>query len=333
MIADLDGDGKLELVLVHAAAGQQARFKAITPALHDRVLWEVELPPANRTGLPQPRVAYLRPGHFTGRKQPDIYAWIGTPIVRSLVLRGDTGAVVSEKGQIGQTERYWGPTHNLTSVHDVNGDGKEDLVFTDPDEYCVASGATGDFLVGPLDQPTLFHQPSQGLYTMPVILGESAAVKVCLCGGHYFRAMLSADGKKPAWYALPVVGEARCDSEAFLQTSDGSWLMGFGRQNGQFACLNVADGSLRWNMEIGASCSDPAVCDIDGDGRQEFIFGTSHGMLYAVGDEDRKPHVLWNVQLDAGLGAPILADIDGDGKSDIVIPAEDGTVRVFGAGR
>jgi outer membrane protein assembly factor BamB len=109
--------------------------------------------------------------------------------------------------------------------------------------------------------------------------------------------------------------------------------MGFGRQNGQFACLNVADGSLRWNMEIGASCSDPAVCDIDGDGRQEFIFGTSHGMLYAVGDEDRKPHVLWNVQLDAGLGAPILADIDGDGKSDIVIPAEDGTVRVFGAGR
>jgi hypothetical protein len=33
------------------------------------------------------------------------------------------------------------------------------------------------------------------------------------------------------------------------------------------------------------------------------------------------------------LGAPILADIDGDGKSDIVIPAEDGTVRVFGAGR
>jgi len=35
--------------------------------------------------LPQPRIAYMRPGHFTGRKQPDIYAWVGTPILGSVL--------------------------------------------------------------------------------------------------------------------------------------------------------------------------------------------------------------------------------------------------------
>src|SRR5205814_8529962 len=138
------------------------------------------------------------------------------------LLRGDSGIVVWEKGQIGNTERYWGPTHNLTSAFDANGDGKEDLIFTDPDEYCVASGPTGEFLTGPLPQSKIFDQPSQGLYTMPVILKSeksdksAATANVCLVGGHYYRAMISIDAK-PKWYALPTPGEARCPNEGFLQ--------------------------------------------------------------------------------------------------------------------
>jgi hypothetical protein len=301
----------------------------MTPALSNKVLWEVELPPAGHGGLSAPHIAYMRAGKFTGGKQDDLYVWAGIPVVRSVVLDGRSGKVVWEKGKIGDIERYWGPSMNLASVEDFNRDGKEDLVFTNPDMYCIASGGTGEFLLAPLTQMKIFDQPSQGLYTMPTILGDGAAATVCLIGGHYFRAAMSLDAKAK-WFALPMPGEARCANEGFAKLRDGTWLMAFGRQNGKLGCYNVADGSLRWELDVQASCSDVAACDIDGDGSPEFIFGTSHGALYAVGDEGGKPRIAWKVNAGASLGSVILADMDGDGKTDIVVAGGDGRVRIYG---
>ena len=155
----------------------------------------------------------------------------------------------------------------FASVHDYNADGNADLVFTNPDYYCVADGPTGEFLLGPLFPPEIFDQPSQGLYTLPAILeraGEDPLV--CLVAGHYFQAAMSIRAE-PLWYKLPMAGQSRCAREAFMPLADGRWLMGFGRQNGDFACVNVMDGATRWEMPLEASCSDVAVCDINGDGR------------------------------------------------------------------
>jgi hypothetical protein len=167
---------------------------------------------------------------------------------------------------------------------------------------------------------------------MPVVLGQSPDARVCFVGGHYFQAVCSPDAK-PAWYALPKCGQARAANEGFLQLSDGTWAMGFGRQNGKFTCLNVKDGSLRWELDVQASCSDITACDIDGDGHQEFIFGTSHGALYAVADDGDKPRVVWKVDTGTALSAPVIADLDGDGKSDVIVPGEDGRIRVYGVKR
>jgi hypothetical protein len=153
-------------------------------------------------------------------------------------------------------------------------------------------------------------------------------------GGHYFRAAMDLHAK-PMWYALPKPGENRCANEGFIQIGTKekpAWLLGFGRQDGTFACLNVSDGSVRWTMDIGGSATDVVACDMEGDGREEFIFGTSHGALYAVGDEGGKPRVVWKMEVGTGLvGSPVLADLDGDGKTDVVIPAVDGRVRIFRA--
>src|SRR5262249_11538012 len=155
--------------------------------------WEIKLPRPNRQGMPYGRPLYFQTGHFTGRKGQDVYVYAGTPIVRSVMLDGQTGKLLWEKGEVPGTERYYAPTVNLASVYDVNGDGKEDLVFTDPDDYCVASGPTGEPLVGPISQPKIFNQPSLGLYTFPAILenGQKEPT-VCLVDGHYFQAALTA---------------------------------------------------------------------------------------------------------------------------------------------
>lgn len=328
--ADLDGDDWPELVTATVSPDAQPVVQAVSLASEAKSLWRREYPPADRVGFPHGRTAYLRLGRFTGKPTPDVYAWTGTPLGRSAMLDGRTGEILWEMGEMKDIERYAAPTMNLASVYDFNGDVHEDLVFTAPDYFCVADGPTGKLLLGPLYPPEVFKQPSQGLYTFPAILARDGEPLVALVAGHYFQGVMTLKGE-PQWHKLPVVGVARCAQEAFLRLADGTWIMGFGRQNGRFACVNVADGSVRWELPLEASASDAAVCDIDGDGQSEFIFGTSHGRLCAVGDGGDRPREVWAIGLGAGVGAPIAADFDGDGASEIAVATMDGYVRLFDA--
>jgi len=324
-LADLDGDGHLEILTGTVSATAPPVVEARTPARGDRLLWRCEFPSPDRLGLPYGKPLYFQTGRFTGKETPDVYVWAGTPLVRSAVLEGRTGRMVWERGEIPQTERYWGPGVNHAAVYDFDQDGNDDLIFTNPDYYCVASGPTGDLLLGPAFPPNIFHQPSQGLYTLPALLETPAgAPLVCLVEGHYLEA-------QPLWYVLPEAGEARCAAEGLVRLADGRWLLGFGRQNGKFACLNVEDGSLRWELPVEASCSDVVGGDVDGDGREEFLFGTSHGQLWAVGDADGRPRVCWTLDLGSPVGPPLLADVNGDGRSEVLVCTLDGYLNVLGS--
>ncbi len=331
VLADLDGDGKIEVVTLTVATDAPPLVRAVTPADNDKLLWKSRFPAPTRTGLPAPRKAYLRAAHFLGHDTPDLYVWAGTPLVRSAAVDGRTGALLWEKAEQAGLERYNGASVNLASACDYNGDGKEDLVFTCPDYYCVADGPTGNLLLGPLFPPEIFKQPSQGLYTFPAILDrKDNSPLVSLVDGHYFQATMTIKAE-PLWYKIPPPGENRAACEGFLQLPDGTWLMGFGRQNGNFACVNLADGSVRWELPLDAAASDTITCDIDGDGRQEFLFGTSHGECFAVADDAGRPRVVWKAALGAASGAPIAADLNGDGASEIVVPTVDGFVTLLGA--
>lgn len=329
VVADFNGDGHLDLALTTVSPTALPSVRVITPALENAVLWEMTFPEPDRTGLPQPRKAYARAIHLTGKSTPDLYLWAGTPIVRSAGIDGLTGALLWDKGE-GQKERYWGPSMNYAAAQDVNGDGKEDLIFTNPDFYCIADGPTGAALLGPSFPPDIFHQASQGLYTFPAILDRQGDVpEVCLVGGHYFQGGMSINAE-PYWHQIMTPGLNRAAQEGFLTLEDGSWLMGFGRQNGNFACVDAKTGVVRWELPVGATCSDTISGDVDGDGQFEFVFGTSHGQLMAVGDGGSEARVLWRADAGAAMGTPILADLDGDGKVEIACASADGRVRVFG---
>ena len=329
-IADMDGDGYLEIVTGQVSPTQLPRLEARTPALADSLRWSTELPASARTGLPYGHALYLQPGHFTGHYGSDLYVWAGTPLVRSLMVEGRTGKVLWEKGEIEGAERYWGPSVNLAAGWDADGDRAEDLVFTNPDYFCILAGPNGVVLHGPSFPPKIFDQPSQGLYSFPALLAqEEGPPLVCLAGAHYFLAVMGLDAT-PRWYRIPVTGENRAGNEGFLRTKEGRWLIGIGRQNGHFACVEAETGTVRWELPVGATCTDIASGDLDGDGEMEFLFGTSHGQLWAVGDRDGQPRVLWQAALPAGSGPPLIADVDGDGASEVVVYTLDGYLNVLG---
>lgn len=326
VLADVDGDGIPELIVGSASPTTEPVIRALQLAKGGKALWEVTLHRPSREGMPYGKALYFQPARFTGRKGDDLYVYVGTPIVRSVGLDGLTGKTLWEKGETPGLERYYAPTVNFGAIYDANGDGKEDLVFTNPDYYCIASGPDGASLLGPAYPPNIFKQPSQGLYTFPAILeNDGKEPTVCLVDGHYFQAAMSLHAQ-PLWYQLPEVGEARAGAEGFMKLVDGKWLMGFGRQNGSFACVEVTTGKTRWELPIGASASEVSTCDIDGDGKPEFLFGTSHGELWAVGDDGNKPRVLWKATLPASVGMPVVADVDGDGVSEILVGTADGNL-------
>ena len=69
-----------------------------------------------------------------------------------------------------------------------------------------------------------------------------------------------------------------------------------------------------WSIDLQSTAADIVSCDIDGDGKEEFIAGTTDGRLIAIGtDASGKGVVRWGVEIGFALGSPVIADVDGDG--------------------
>jgi hypothetical protein len=114
---------------------------------------------------------------------------------------------------------------------------------------------------------------------------------------------------------------------------DGRLCIGVCHADGVFSCIEGSSGRELWSMELGTTTADIAACDIDGDGREEFIAAATDGRLLAIGSTGPGEGVIkWSLDLGFALGNPVIADADGDGRAEVLVVCGDGTLVCVGKG-
>jgi hypothetical protein len=107
----------------------------------------------------------------------------------------------------------------------------------------------------------------------------------------------------------------------------GNGRMGVGicHAGGRFVCYDGRTGKEFWSCQLGAATSDVVTCDIDGDGREEFIMGTADGQVLAIGESPEGTGVVkWAVDIGSAVGTPTIADACNDRRPQVLVAAGDG---------
>lgn len=246
------------------------------------------------------------------------------------------------------------------AVADLDGDASDEFISMCADRTLVADGAhytpwslSGfdgiDIAVGQMDDdPALEIATSDG----QIVDSVTRAVEYHLGGGYIFRLQavdIDADGRDEL-----VMGEDFSSLIAYdVETQNLKWSISTGREVSAFLVADIdGDGALElltgeageqgfiraydiaslanlpiveWSMQSpGFGITRIAAVDVDGDGRNELLWGTgatAHrgpSNLY-VADWQSRAIVWQNQHLDGPFVGPQIGDLDGDGVPEVVV--------------
>jgi outer membrane protein assembly factor BamB len=222
-----------------------------------------------------------------------------------------------------------------TAAGDIDGDGKLELVFgcyrNDGNIYALNS-EDGSLLwkyntsVGGGDAcndvaPVIYDVDSDG--KLDVIVPSSCTAKTYCFNG--------ADGSIK-WMA----NSRGSDSPPTIADidGDGKYEVLHGEFGGWVLCLNVLDGSRKWEIPVDMNSwiqTAPTIVDLDNDGNLDFVVATWNAedgdtnRIYAYRGKDQK--LLWSHDLsNVTYHGTAVADLDDDGKPELVIGDYNGRV-------
>ena len=337
--ADVDGDGRREVLAAREAASGNASLVAL--AADGSIRWQTEfvgfdgsMPIWNFSGL-----SYWSAGHFRSNEYMDVFASLRRGKLGSEVgflLDGRSGEIVWESKGFILPENGSGRSlgGHPSAAGDVDGDGLEEIVVMWPDRLHIVDGVTGTAQVvrqayGDGLNP-LFESDSFVGYAFPAVVDLFGDGRPELLWGHcgYLNAVLDGDGQR-IWQtpyrnntevqSLMGVGDSNGDGsvELLASTADGVRL------------FQAADGAVLLEFDDGVRAHTDVVSgDVDGDGRDEFLFG-SGTKLICVEQEEGILRRAWTLEVEGRSSDIALADVDGDGFLDAVVTTTDGYVKAY----
>ncbi|MBM3239236.1 PQQ-like beta-propeller repeat protein [Candidatus Poribacteria bacterium] len=340
IVCQLLGDER-QFILVAGRESDQNLFieaRQLQPDATDSssILWHFTLKDSQGCGQ-YLQAIYFIVGHFTGGPHFDVFTYSTKPGARAYVLDGRTGQPLWERQEIPGIERHFQAMGGRTAVWDYDNDGEDDLLFCCPDYYCVADGKTGELHVGPVFLPDITGR--WAAYSSPTVLTQEGQPPIIYLGGAYeSRTSIQPDGKKGLWSEFLSTDQWRFAASSYHHFSEGllppcgerGWRVVMAQVDGKLICFDATTGQHTWEISLTTAPSAIVTGDVDGDGRDEFLFGGQDGNLYVYRDVGDHPEEVWRKGFDGPVGTPLLADINGDGRSEIIVSIGDGNVVVLG---
>lgn len=324
VLLDLTGDGGMDLVV--GGSGGDGRVWAFE-GRSGAQLWFTELRTAT-TGMTA--------GDFDGDGLADVFASdYGNPTRIAQLLDGRTGVQRWQRGLAGSN-------YNIPLALDLDGDGRQELVFSahDPNRYrerFYALRLDGSSLWEVESTPTREQlartRPETGHMTE---FGYTSALAADFDGDGQLDIGIGTDLN---YYVF------RADGRKLWQAPTGML--------GTSVIFRVDENGQRTAIDNHYKVTDAAADDLNGDGRPDVVFGlgsdfdeyqvldggrvvsrtitnlTSRNTVVAL--DGRNGQVLWTFtsndypvpEWGGAMNDPIIADVDGDGQKDVLVVSND----------
>jgi outer membrane protein assembly factor BamB len=277
-LGDLDGDGTLDCLVHHRdQQPRESRLIAISGRSHAKI-WDFNVEDQSSWAV----------GDVNRDGALDCVVGSGS---RVFALSGKDGPIIWESRSPG------------VRVEDLDGDGIGEFVVTEPTQYRVLSGRSGDPIAS-LKAP---------LPISPRFVGDlnGDGVADCVVDDKGLKAFSGRDGK--------LLWELKFEERPFRQSKwvdlDGDGLADllFGSANSNVYAHSGKNGAALWEFGAGGPVDSIAAVDVDADGKADVI--VSARKLYAL--SGRNGSRLWECEASGILNSD-SADLNLDGRPDLL---------------
>jgi outer membrane protein assembly factor BamB len=324
--ADVDGDGKLELVAPISNLSRVVAFDAAT----GRVKWVCQLPVAECIDTP-PWIGPMSgpvDGPVMGDPARGGAPATGAALGLGVMVGTFAGNVHLIDGRDGKDVRTLkaapGAVQSCPVLTDLDGDGVLDVIvgnFNGDHKVHAASGRDGAELWTVATGSHIYHGPAVG------DLDGDGADEFVIASYDGKVYAFGRDGKT-LWTVSP--GDRYFMAPVALVDLDGD-----GRPESVCTSQRVTaihpDGTVMWSVPadgtggMDSTTRGVSVADLDGDGEPDLAYLTGSGLFRVL--RGRDGGVIYELDVAKAVGVrceqsshgPVIADLDGDGRFDVFL--------------